>query len=173
MEHIVGIGGFALSGNQSDMIKTFALSTCVALVYYSMRKHVMGMSHIQLPIAQNWREGDQPSRYADLAPEHLLSEMKKFGVGKSELLVSLYGGIDSSDPNDCFRIGEKNIASVKTALRSLGLVYSDVDTGGNDSRTLMAYVSNGVVEVVRRPMAFRSGASRARNDRPLGFGNVR
>lgn len=152
MDHVVGIGGYGISGTQGDIVKTFALSTCVGLVYYSMRKRVLGMSHIQLPNSRAMNRNDQLSRFADAAPEHLMKEMMgKFGVTKGELLISLYGGIDSRE-NDCFRIGEKNLAEVKTALKALGLVYSEVDTGGKDSRTLVAHVSTGIVEVIKRPM---------------------
>ncbi|MDR1735997.1 MAG: chemotaxis protein CheD [Oscillospiraceae bacterium] len=162
MDQVVGIGGFAVSSNASDIIKTFALSTCVGLVYYSMRKRVMGMSHIQLPNSRAMRSDDKLSRFADTAPEHLMKEMmQKFGVSKSELLISLYGGVDSQGSNDCFKIGEKNLFTVKSTLKSLGLVYSEVDTGGNDSRTLVAYVSSGVVEVIKRPMLIR-GEQKAR-----------
>ena len=157
MEHVVGIGGFAVSNNAGDLIKTFALSTCVGLVYYSMRKRCMGMAHIQLPNARVMRAEDKPSRFADLAPEHLLREMMyKFGCTRGEILISLYGGIDARGETDCFRIGEKNIAVVKAALKALGLVYSDVDTGGRDSRTLVAYVNTGIVEVIKRPMGMGS-----------------
>lgn len=157
MEHVVGIGGYGVSGNQADVIKTFALSTCVGLVYYSMRKRVMGMAHIQLPNSRAKNQQDAPSRFADAAPEFLLREMMgKFGVTKGEILISLYGGIASRGEGDCFRIGEKNVQMVKAALKSLGLVYSDVDTGGWDSRTLVAHVSSGIVEVIKRPMLTRA-----------------
>lgn len=156
MEHVVGIGGYALSGSQSDIIKTFALSTCVGLVYYSMRKRVMGMAHIQLPNSRSRNTNDPPSRFADMAPEFLMREMMSaHGVTKGEILISLYGGIDSRSETDCFRIGEKNVQTVKAALKRLGLVYSDVDTGGQDSRTLIAHVSSGIVEVIKRPMLSR------------------
>jgi chemotaxis protein CheD len=161
MEYVVGIGGFAVASDSSDVIKTFALSTCVGLVYYSMRKRVLGMSHIQLPNSRAMRSDDKLSRFADTAPEHLFKEMAGIHrISKSELHISLYGGIDGRDANDCFRIGEKNLATVKAALKALGLVYSEVDTGGNDSRTLIAYVSNGVVEVVKRPMTLRGAPPR-------------
>jgi chemotaxis protein CheD len=160
VDHVVGIGGFAVSNGQQDIIKTFALSTCVGLVFYSMRKRCMGLSHIQLPNSQSMRMDDMLSRYADAAPGHLMQEMQRqFGVSKNELLISLYGGIDGRDASDCVRIGEKNLAAVKLAMRSLGLVYSDVDTGGNDSRTLVCYVSSGVVEVIKRPMTMRGVSS--------------
>lgn len=156
MEHIVGIGGYAVTGTPEDVIKTFALSTCVGLVYYSMRKRVMGMAHIQLPNSRSMHPGDKPSRFADAAPEFLAKEMiSKFGLTKREILISLYGGIDAKNDADCFRIGEKNLATVKSTLKSLGMVYSDVDTGGQESRTLVAYNATGIVEVIKRPMGFR------------------
>ena len=166
MEHVVGIGGYGVSGNKDDLIKTFALSTCVGLVYYSVSKRAMGMAHIQLPNSRARNSQDPPSRFADAAPEFLLREMaNRFGVTKGEILISLYGGIDSRGEGDCFRIGEKNVQAVKAALKSLGMVYSDVDTGGWDSRTLVAHVSSGVVEVIKRPMLSRTNIP--------GFGKVR
>lgn len=156
MEHIVGIGGYAVAGGPDDVIKTFALSTCVGLIFYSMRKRVMGLAHIQLPNSRSMGAEDTPGRFADTAPGLLAHEMaQKFGVTPRELLISLYGGVDAKNDSDCFRIGEKNLATVKSVLRAMGLVYSDVDTGGQDSRTLVGYVSSGIVEVIKRPMAFR------------------
>ena len=153
MDLVVGIGDYAVSGQPEDIIKTFALSTCVGLVYYSMTRTCMGMAHIQLPSARGGKGADQPGRFADVAPGFLLSEMsRKFGVGRGELLVSLYGGIDPRSEQDCFRIGEKNLEVVKTVLKQMGLRYSDMDTGGQVSRTLVAQVKSGVVEVIRRPM---------------------
>ena len=155
MEYVVGIGGYAVSSGPEDIIKTFALSTCVGLVLYSMRKRVMGMAHIQLPECRSMGAGDKPSRFADTAPEFMINEMKKLGVTARELHISLYGGIDAKGENDCFRIGEKNLRNVKAKLKSLGLAYKEVDTGGQESRTLVAYTGTGIVEVIKRPMAFR------------------
>ncbi|MCL1806825.1 MAG: chemotaxis protein CheD [Oscillospiraceae bacterium] len=168
MEHVVGIGGYAVSGSPDDVIKTFALSTCVGLVYYSMRKRAMAMAHIQLPVCRSMSAGDKPSRFADLAAEFLLKEMQqKHGITPREVLISLYGGIDGRGAGDCFRIGEKNLQTVKDALRKLGLPYNEVDTGGQESRTLVAYTSTGIVEVIKRPMAF-SGLGAAPRPGPQG-----
>ena len=157
MEHVVGIGGYSISDNQDDVIKTFALSTCVGLVFYSLRRRVMGMAHVQLPNSRASSSQDSPSRFADTAADFLLREMmSKSGVTKGEVLTSLFGGVDSRGDSDCFRIGEKNLQAVKAALKNLGLHYSDVDTGGHESRTLIAHVSTGVVEVIKRPLLFRS-----------------
>ncbi|MCL2082080.1 MAG: chemotaxis protein CheD [Oscillospiraceae bacterium] len=155
MEYVVGIGAYAVAGDPEDIIKTFALSTCVGLVCYSMRKRVMGMAHIQLPSARAMHQGDKPSRFADIAPGFLVKEMmEKHSLTKREILVSLYGGVDAK-MNDCFRIGEKNLTAVKLALKNLGMRYNEVDTGGQESRTLIAYNATGIVEVVKRPMKFR------------------
>jgi len=156
VEHVIGIGAYAISGSPDDVIKTFALGTCVGLVYYSMRKRAMAMAHIQLPVCRVLSGGDKPSRFADIAPEFMLKEMQaKHGVTAREVLISLYGGVDSKVGGDMFRIGEKNLEEVKKALKNLGLIYNEVDTGGNDSRTLVAHTATGVVEVIKRPMQFR------------------
>ncbi|MDR0324829.1 MAG: chemotaxis protein CheD [Oscillospiraceae bacterium] len=169
MEHVVGIGGYAVSGSPDDVIKTFALSTCVGLVYYSMRKRAMAMAHIQLPVCRSMSTGDKPSRFADMAPEFLLKEMQqKHAVTPREVLISLYGGIDGRGAGDCFRIGEKNLQVVKDTLRKLGLVYNEVDTGGQESRTLVAYTSTGIVEVIKRPMAFSGPGAPAARTGPQG-----
>ena len=157
MEHIVGIGEYAMTNDPSDVIKTFALATCVGLVFYSMRRRCMAMAHIQLPNAKDIKTEKIPSRFADAAPGFLYEEMsKRYGLTRGELLISLYGGVNARGEHDCFKIGEKNISTVKTVLRTLGLVYSDVDTGGAESRTLVAHVSSGIVEVIKRPMAMRT-----------------
>ena len=154
MEHIVGIGGYAVSNTPGDVIKTFALSTCVGVVFYSARRRAMGMAHVQLPDSRSAHGGSEPGRYADTAPRFLLQQLQtRFGLTKGELKISLYGGIDRMGDNDCFNIGEKNLAVLKAALRDIGLACSEADTGGFVSRTLAAYVGTGVVEVVRRPMA--------------------
>jgi chemotaxis protein CheD len=156
MEHVVGIGAYAISKSPDDVIKTFALGTCVGLVYYSTRTRAMAMAHIQLPVCRVLSGGDKPSRFADIAPEFLLREMQsKHAVTPREVLISLYGGIDSKAGGDMFRIGEKNLDEVKKALKNLGLPYKEVDTGGNDSRTLVAHTATGVVEVIKRPMQIR------------------
>lgn len=162
MEHIVGIGAFAVSNGPEDVIKTFALATCVGLVYYSMRKRAMAMAHIQLPICRAMSGNDKPSRFADICAEFLLKEMAfKHGVTGRELQISLYGGVESKGGGDMFMIGEKNLAELRRSLGRLGLIYKEVDVGGHESRTLVAHTSTGIVEVIKRPMAFHPGGSRA------------
>jgi chemotaxis protein CheD len=153
MDHVVGIGGFAVSATPGDVIKTFALATCVGIVMYSASKRVMGMSHIQLPSSSVMRQGDLPSRFADLGPAHLLMEMQRKGVSKGEIMVSLYGGIQRNGPDDMFRIGEKNLEVIRDGLTKMGMRYTNADVSGTDSRTLVAQVTSGMVEVVKRPMA--------------------
>lgn len=38
MEYVVGIGEYIISANQEDVVKTFALSTCVGIVIYDINK---------------------------------------------------------------------------------------------------------------------------------------
>jgi chemotaxis protein CheD len=157
-----------VSKGPDDVIKTFALATCVGLVYYSMRKHALAMAHIQLPVCRVMSVSDKPSRFADRCAEFLLKEMAfRHGVTGRELQISVYGGVSSGGGGDMFMIGEKNLDELRRSLKRLGLVYKEVDTGGNESRTLVAHASTGIVEVLKRPMAFRSGIAEGKGAPPI------
>ena len=49
MDYNVGIGEFAVTDDPQRIIKTYSLSTCVAIVAYCPLKKVMGLLHLQLP----------------------------------------------------------------------------------------------------------------------------
>ena len=49
MNRIVGIGEYVISNAPEDFIKTFALSSCVAVTFYNPSIHLAAMVHIALP----------------------------------------------------------------------------------------------------------------------------
>ena len=46
---LVGIGEIAVSGDIEEIIKTMALGSCVAVIFYAPGKNIVGMAHIALP----------------------------------------------------------------------------------------------------------------------------
>ena len=44
MEYVIGIGEYIISANQEDVVKTFALSTCVGIVIYDVNKKILAMN---------------------------------------------------------------------------------------------------------------------------------
>ena len=153
MDIIIGIGEYAFSNKKIDKLKTFALSSCVALTAYSHERTVAGMVHIALP--SPGCKGDvktRPGYYATTAVPILINAMRsQFGCVQSELKVHLYGGAKSIR-NDVFNIGERNIDAVKYILANFNIRSAKEDLGGMKSRTLEMDVATGDILVFSQPL---------------------
>lgn len=148
MQQIVGIGEYAISSNLNDSIKTFALSTCVALTVYSPLRKVLGMVHIALPYSGADKTGVPPGYYADTAVPLLIDQIcSNYGCCIGELVFHLYGGASSAKNRDIFKIGKRNIFAVKTILASYFVRIDDKETGGVCSRTVETDVATGKVRI--------------------------
>ncbi|MGE5630373.1 MAG: chemotaxis protein CheD [Caulobacteraceae bacterium] len=155
MDRIVGIGEYVVSNNKNDTIKTFALGSCVAITVYSPSKNVAGMAHIALPSPDLSSDDGSPGPcyYAITAVPFLINKIcSEFGCLKGELIIEIFGGAKSVRDNDVFKIGQKNVETVKRILNDLNLVYNATKTGGTYSRTLEMDVATGKVKVALRPI---------------------
>ncbi|OHD18394.1 MAG: chemotaxis protein CheD [Spirochaetes bacterium GWD1_27_9] len=143
----VGIGEYKISNNESDIIKTYALGSCVALMIYDKINKVAGMIHIALPESSVNLDKARalPGYFADTGIPILIEEMKKFGSVKKNIWIKIAGGAKVMDPNSVFDIGKRNILAIKKILwnRNLGPIAEDV--GGDFSRTVSLLVDTGEV----------------------------
>lgn len=152
MEHIVGIGEYTISTKKEDVVKTFALSTCVGIVVYDINKKILAMAHVLLPKTIRGNEDDQMAKYADTAIYNVFREMIiKHNCNESNFQVTLFGGIDSK-AGDIFKVGEKNIAVIKGILDKKNIIYDSTNTGGRLSRTITAYTSDGTIDLKTTPI---------------------
>ena len=87
VDRIIGIGEYAISEHTNDILRTFALSSCVALTAYSPVKRVMGMVHIALPSSQIWQSSKlSPAYYADTAVAMLINKIcMLYGCAKGKI----------------------------------------------------------------------------------------
>ncbi len=148
MEYIVGIGEYVISANQEDVVKTFALSTCVGIVIYDINKKILAMAHVLLPKTIKGNEADAYSsaKYADTAVFNVVRDMKiKYKCNMHDLKVSLFGGIDA-EIDDYFRVGEKNLVIIKEILNKMNIRYDSANTGGRVLRTVIAYTGTGDID---------------------------
>lgn len=154
MEHVVGIGEYAISCCRSDTIKTFALASCVAVTVYHPVKSAAGMVHIALPAPLTAKDSMRfPYRYATTAIPLLLDSMSStLKCSKNAFELKLFGGANSIRNGDVFNIGHKNIEAVLDTLESLNLQNSYTDFGGFISRTLEMEVATGRVHVITLPI---------------------
>jgi chemotaxis protein CheD len=141
----VGIGGWAVSSDRTEVLKTYALGSCVAVLVYDARLAIAGMIHIALPdsAVDAERARSLPGYFADTGLPIMIEEMKRRGALRANVWVKLAGGASVMDPGGFFDIGKRNILAAKRILwgSSLGAVAED--TGGSLSRTVSLAVADG------------------------------
>lgn len=147
----VGIGEFAVSKNPEEVIKTFGLGSCVAIIALDPKSRVVGLMHIALPDSSiNPDKAKKlPGYFADTGIPHMISEMAKLGSNPKGvgLIIKLIGGAQVMDPNERFNIGKRNILTIKKILWSYHLAVVAEETGGHISRTVDVSVETGRVTI--------------------------
>ncbi len=153
MVRVIGIGEWAVSENKNEIIKTFALGSCVAVTVYCPANHIAGMAHIALPAGGPSAERlSRKAYYATTAVPLMLGEIFVRGCIKGQLIIKLFGGANSQKANDRFKIGPQNIKAVQTILKDLGLSCDARETGGLCSRTVQIEAATGTTSVVQHRM---------------------
>lgn len=154
MELVVGMGEYKISDRESDIIKTFALASCVAVTAYSPMKRVAGMIHVVLPSPLDKKDRkERPGYFAETGIPLLMDKMcRDYGCLKGELRIHIYGGADSAREDDVFNVGRRNIEAVTAVLSGMGLNVHMADLSGSESRSLAMEVETGIVKVNRQPI---------------------
>jgi len=141
----VGIGEWIISSNPLDVIKTYALGSCVAVMMYDSRAGVAGMIHVALPDSSidAGRAKAMPGYFADTGLPLMIEAMKEKGVVRAHVWVKLAGGASMMDAAGMFDIGKRNVLAIKKQLwrSTLGPIAEDV--GGVISRTVAMAVATG------------------------------
>jgi chemotaxis protein CheD len=155
MIKIVGIGDYEISSNEEDIIKTFALGSCVALVIYSQSMKRLGMVHIALPDSTITKNDDNYKKgyFADIAVPMLFNKVcGGFLNYKKEFKVSLYGGALSKNKEDVFNVGQRNLKKIKEILTENKVSFEYINTGGYYSRTIEVDVKTGTPIINEQPI---------------------
>lgn len=154
MDNIIGIGQYAVSNKKEDVLKTYALATCVGITMYCPVNEAGGMIHVALPDHQsNGVYSSKPGYYASLGVPLLLNMMeKKFDCNKKDLIIQLFGGAESINKKDCFHIGKKNLHAITNVLDQMNLKYSFSSVGGHMSRTIEMNATTGHIKMHTQPI---------------------
>ncbi len=145
----IGIGELLVTADREDVIKTYSLSSCIAVVIWD-HAGIGGMAHIALPDSSIDAEmRTKPvGYYADKAIPVLLQKMGALSPSLRKVWIKLVGGADSNCEEDHFMIGRRNIIAVKRMLweRGMGVIAEDI--GGKASRTVEFGISDGSLAVI-------------------------
>ena len=145
---VLGVGDYGASNSPGDDVKTFALGSCVSVIFLDPKTRTVGMAHIALPDSSinKAKATEKPGYFADTAIPALLMQMTKFGCDKrGKGMVKLCGGANVMDTNDTFQIGKRNALAIKKILWSYGMGAVAEDLGKNYSRTVVISVSAGQI----------------------------
>ncbi len=141
----VGIGEWAVARNADDVIKTYALGSCIAVIIHDVKTGIVGMIHIALPESSIDPEKARlrPGYFADTGLPLMIEEMKSLGSLKQNVRVKIAGGASVMDDKGFFDIGKRNLLAAKKILWKSSLGAIAEDTGGEISRTVSVRTGDG------------------------------
>jgi len=155
----VGVAELKVSNN-SVVMASFGLGSCVAIAMFDPYKKVGGLAHVMLPASRGKEREKNPAKFADTAVKFLVDELVRKGARLRNLRCKIVGGSqmfeilgsasrgDESEENPKPRhIGARNVGAVKQALKEMGVPLIGEDTGGNYGRTVRFNTSTGGVEI--------------------------
>lgn len=152
---VVEIGGWAVSNNPEDILRTYALGSCIALILHHPKTKTMGLVHIALPDslchAGTKRGGGY---YASSAVPLLLHEFCAAAglssVNDSGIVAKLVGGAAVIKIKNPFHLGERLRGEIRQILLRFHIPILKQDTGGTVARTVSLHIESGNV-LVRSP----------------------
>ncbi|MCX5876058.1 MAG: chemotaxis protein CheD [Deltaproteobacteria bacterium] len=148
---VVGVGEFAVSKDPEEVIKTFALGSCVAVIFLHKPTRTVGLIHVALPESSISPEivKDRPGYFADTGIPAILNKMAATtmlaGSLAQGMVVKIAGGANVMDTNNTFNIGKRNVLALKKILWPLGMGPVTEDVGGSNSRTVSVSVGTGKI----------------------------
>jgi chemotaxis protein CheD len=149
----VGIGEFRISRTDADVIKTYALGSCVAVIAYDAANRIGGMIHVALPDSSISAEkaAARPGYFVDTGLILFMNELDTIGINWDKGWIKIAGGASIMDKKRHFDIGRRNVLAVKKLLwkRQLGITGEDV--GGEISRTVAVDIASGSVSISSGP----------------------
>ncbi|MBN2539785.1 MAG: chemotaxis protein CheD [Deltaproteobacteria bacterium] len=146
---IIGISDFKISNKSQDVLITYALGSCIAVVVYDPKVKVGGLLHFMLADSSidTKKALQQPAMFADTGVPLLFKACYKLGAEKRHMTVKLAGGASIMDDTNFFRIGQKNIMAIRKILWRNNVIVTSEDTGENYNRTVELHMSDGRVTV--------------------------
>ena len=148
----VPIGRMVLSTNPDDVLGIYGLGSCVAVVIYDPKAVIGGILHALLPTKAKTESiiSNLPTKFVDQGIHKLLAEICAAGAEKAHLQVYLCGGakvVATTDYNDMFNIGQRNIETARNVLKAAGLKIQAEAVGSTKGRTIKFYLADGRLTV--------------------------
>ena len=147
---VVGVGDMAVSNNQSTILSTYALGSCIGVIAYDPVARCGGILHLMLPEASvsPQKALTQPAMFADTGLPLFFKALVGLRAERSNIRLFVAGGASVMGGSDPFRIGERNTTVTNNFLNLNRLNVLKTDTGGSISRTVHLELSTGLVNMI-------------------------
>jgi chemotaxis protein CheD len=144
---IVQIGDMRVSKCPDDVLVTYALGSCVAVLIYDPVPKVAGLLHVLLPDSRldRVRAQQNPLTFADTGIPMLFHEAYALGASKPRLRVSIAGGAHVNASGSFFNVGNENVRAVKALLERAKVPLQSEAVGGTSARTVRIHVGTGQI----------------------------
>jgi len=142
---IVGISDFQCSNKPEDVLVTYALGSCIAVVIYDPVATVGGLLHFMLPESalDEKKAAETPAMFADTGIPLLFKSCYRLGAEKKRLKVKVVGGASILNDANYFRIGQKNITAMRKIFWKNNVLIDAEDTGSSCNRTVRLQLADG------------------------------
>jgi chemotaxis protein CheD len=135
--------------SKGDVLVTYSLGSCIAVVATDPTAGVGGLLHFMLPESKldSGKAAQRPCMFADTGIGALLEELERLGARRRLIAVKLVGGAQVLDKANFFGIGQRNYTAARRLLWKQGLLIEAEDVGGTDIRTVELELATGRVNV--------------------------
>ena len=137
-------------GTGDMVLFAIGLGSCVGVAIYDTRARIGGLAHVMLPHPTSSRRPAPPGRFASTAIELLIAEMEQAGALRRRMYARMVGGaamFENLLTDDGPALGERNVESVRNALKAAGVPLKAEVVGGNHGRTVHFHVKDGRLRV--------------------------
>ena len=144
---VVGMGDSRATKNIEDVLTTYALGSCIAVMIHDAVAGVGGLLHVMLPDSRldAVKAKARPCMFADSGIAELLTSVQRLGAARRNSSVWLAGGAQVLAHADGFNIGKRNYLAVRKLLWQQGLIVRGEEVGGTQSRTVRLCVATGQI----------------------------
>lgn len=137
MERVVDVDTGEVQADRGNVIlRSNAIGSCVVVAAILPGSHTGALAHILLPGKAPENCTESLNRYAFNALTELFEKLKGLSASKQDVITFMIGGANVLKRKDD-QIGEFNIASVESILRSFELAPLKQEVGGEERRSVV------------------------------------
>ncbi len=137
----------AVSNAPDDVLITYSLGSCIAVIIYDPKAKVGGMLHYMLPESSLDLEKAKlnPTMFADTGIAMLFRQSYQYGAKKQNIIVKAVGGAQILDQNGIFNIGKRNYLAMRKIFWRNNVLVAAEHVGGMVNRTVRLEIQTGRV----------------------------